>query len=268
VRSQIENRSSQAVFLSYHSVASQGPRFLTVDAELFERQLDILRRRGFKAGGPAELAQARDDALSAPTAFLTFDDGFRNNYDTALPLLRHYGFRAFCFVIPPLVDEGSALSWPEVAADQARFETTMRSVTWPMVEAMKEEGFEIGSHSLSHCHLTELGAEELRQELADSRVRIKERLGSCDTLAYPFGEWNRHVEEAAAQCGYSFAFTLPLRTGQRQATPLSIPRLNVDFRDKAPRFEAKLSALGRTIYLSHLVGAGRIRARQLLRREI
>lgn len=257
----LRNRSRGAVFLCYHSIAPRGPRYLTISAELLERQLAVLRRRGLRGGDLAAL-----DALAAgraipPTAFLTFDDGFRDNFETALPLLREHGLPAFVFVLPPLLDEGAAFEWPEMRADLERHAATMRSVDWSMLEAMKEGGFEVGSHTLSHAHLPRLGPERLREELWQSRSAIVERLGSCDTLAYPFGEWSPEVVAAAADCGYRFAFSLPTTGGQRRATPLTIPRLNVDYRDEERRFAAKLSPWGRRLLLSNAVGALRRRRR-------
>jgi peptidoglycan/xylan/chitin deacetylase (PgdA/CDA1 family) len=61
---------------------------------------------------------------------------------------------------------------------------------------------EFGSHTNLHRHLPGLPDEELRQELLDSRRRIAERLGSCDCLAYPFGEWDERVADAARAAGY------------------------------------------------------------------
>ncbi|MEX0973212.1 MAG: polysaccharide deacetylase family protein [Solirubrobacterales bacterium] len=259
----LRNRSGRAGFLCYHSIAPQGPRYLTVSAELFERQLDLLRRRGLQGGSLSSLTAISGGGRIDPTIFLTFDDGFRDNYETALPLLRTYGFSAFVFVLPPLVDGGADLLWPEVAAECARYSETMRSVTWAMLEEMKEGGFEVGSHGLTHAHLSRLGPEALRDELSDSRTRIADRLGSCDTLAYPFGDWNEDVASAAGECGYRFAFSLPTRSGQRAATPHSIPRINVDYRDDATRFSAKLSPVGKRILLSPAVAALRRGPRRL-----
>jgi peptidoglycan/xylan/chitin deacetylase (PgdA/CDA1 family) len=258
---QLRNRSRGATFLCYHSIATEGPRYLTISPDLFERQLSLMRRRRIRGGGLEALIEVADGRVSRPTAFLTFDDGFRDNHETALPLLREYGFAAFVFVLPPLLESGSALAWPEMRDDLARFSATMRSVTWSMLGEMKEGGFEVGSHTLSHPHLPQLDGDELRQELWESRVAIRDRLGTCDTLAYPFGEWSEGVAAAAADCGYRFAFTLPTVTGQRQATPLSIPRVNVDYRDDERRFGAKLSPWGRRVLLSSSVGAVRRRRR-------
>jgi peptidoglycan/xylan/chitin deacetylase (PgdA/CDA1 family) len=246
----LRNRSAGAIFLCYHSIAAEGPRYLTVSAELFERQLAALRRRRLGSGDLGALRGAAEGRHVAPTVFLTFDDGFRDNCETALPLLREYGFAAFVFVLPPLVDAAAPLDWPEMADDCRRYPATMRSATWSMLEVMKEGGFEVGSHTLSHPHLPRLGGEALREELWESRARIKERLGSCDTLAYPFGDWSPEVAIAARECGYEFAFSMPTKTGQRAAGPLSIPRINVDYRDERMRFGAKLSPLGREVVLS------------------
>lgn len=258
---QLRNRSGGAVFLCYHSVAPQGPRYLTITADLFERQLALLRRRGMRGGDLAALGELAAGRDPGPTVFLTFDDGFRDNYETVLPLLREYGFPAFVFALPPLLDSGGTFEWPEMVDDLAQHAKTMCSVTWPMLEEMREGGFEVGSHTLSHPHLPRLVGEELREELWQSRLAIKERLGSCDTIAYPFGEWSPEVATAAVECGYSFAFTLPTVSGQHQATPLTIPRVNIDYRDDERRFAAKLSPWGRRLLLSSAVGALRKRRR-------
>jgi peptidoglycan/xylan/chitin deacetylase (PgdA/CDA1 family) len=262
----LRNRSREAVFLCYHSVAPRGPRYLSVTAELFERQLEEIARRGLRTGGEAELAEIVAGRLAAPTAILTFDDGFIDNYLTVLPLLRERQMRAFVFVLPPLVDGGAALAWPEVAADAERFPDEMRSVTWDMLGEMQEGGFVVGSHGLTHAHLPSLGGEALREELLDSRRRITDRLGSCDTVAYPFGEWSEEVARAAPECGYKFAFTLPVKTGQWRATPHTLPRINIDYRDDGKRLGAKLSPLGRRLYLSTTLGSLRVGVRRVARR--
>jgi peptidoglycan/xylan/chitin deacetylase (PgdA/CDA1 family) len=259
----LRNRSARATFLCYHSIAGEGPRFLTVAPELFERQLDELSRRGIETGGLQELEAAAAAELSRPTAFLTFDDGFLDNYETVLPLLRERRMRAFVFVLPPLVEGGAPLAWPEVAEDQRRHPGTMLSIDWAMAEEMAEGGFEVGSHTLTHPHLPSLGPEELRQELSDSRARIVERLGSCETLAYPFGEWDAEVAAAAGECGYRFAFSLPTETGQRGAGALSIPRINVDYRDTEGRFGSKLGRAGKALFLSPASARARRGTRKL-----
>lgn len=263
VGSLLRNRSGSATFLAYHSVAEEGPTYLTVTPDLFERQLALLKRRGLRTGGLAELDAVASGETAEPTVFLTFDDGFRDNHEVVLPLLREHGFRAFVYVLPDLLDDGGPLAWPEVAEDCARYPRTMRSVDWRLLEEMAEGGFEVGSHTLGHPHLTRLSPEELRQNLSDSRARIRDRLGACDTIAYPFGDWSQAVADAADDCGYRYGFTLPTATGQSRAGPLSIPRINVDYRDSERRFGSKLGRAGKALFLSPAAAGARRSTRRL-----
>jgi peptidoglycan/xylan/chitin deacetylase (PgdA/CDA1 family) len=259
----LRNRSRDAAFLCYHSVAPRGPTYLTISEEAFVDQLDELQALGLRTGGLAELEALAAGEQTPPTVFLTFDDGFLDNHQTVLPLLKEREMKAFVFVIPPLVDAGAELSWPEMAEDVVRNPSTLRSVTWDMAEQMRDILFEVGAHTLTHPHLPALDDAALREELGESRERIIERLGACDTLAYPFGEWSPRVAAAAADCGYRFAFTLPTTHGQSAADELTIPRLNIDSRDVGARFRFKLSPLGRRVYLSPTVRALRRGAKRL-----
>lgn len=262
------NRSGTATFLCYHSVHPHGPPFLSLSPETFEHQLALLRRRGFQAAGLDALdALARGERPHAPQVFLTFDDGFVDNFEWAFPLMREYAATGLIFVLPPAVDGGASLSWPEVQERRDRHPEVFRSMEWAMVETMAEQGFEFGSHTLAHSSLPSLDDEVLRQELSDSRRRIVERLGRCDSLAYPFGHWDPRVAAAAADAGYRWAFTMP-SGAQRDATPLSIPRIAIDHRDDERRFALKLTPAGRRVILSPLKSqfrTGRRLARRMAR---
>jgi peptidoglycan/xylan/chitin deacetylase (PgdA/CDA1 family) len=246
----VKNRTARAVFLMYHSIADQGPTYLSLPPALFERQLALLRRLGYKSGTIADLAALLQGArLDAPRVFLTFDDGFADNHATARPLLEAYGFGALIFVLPPLVDGGAPLAWPDVEESLERYPATMRSMDWRMVEEMVESGSEIGSHTLTHPRLSQLGDEQLRQELLDARRGVEARLGRCETIAYPFGDYSPRVVAAAADAGYKFGFVVSPLDAEVPAQ-LVIPRLPVDFRDDERRFRMKLSVSGRRLYLS------------------
>jgi peptidoglycan/xylan/chitin deacetylase (PgdA/CDA1 family) len=261
-RSPLRGRSRDSVFLCYHSVTEDGPPFLSLKPGTFESQLRILAERGYRSGGRADLDRlaAGQESGGSPLAFLTFDDGFRDTVTTALPLMREHGFTGMAFLLAGHLDEGAALDWPEVAGEAARRPHLMRSVDWPMVEQLVEAGWDIGSHGINHARMPGVPDEELRQELLDSRRLLEQRLGRCDTLAYPFGDWDGRVAAAAADAGYAFAFSLPFGE-QPRATPLSIPRVMVDDRDDSWRFRAKLTRLGRSALFSPLRPA----ARKLLR---
>jgi peptidoglycan/xylan/chitin deacetylase (PgdA/CDA1 family) len=263
VSGELRGRSRSAVFLSYHSVAEDGPPYLSMKPRTFERQLDVLSRRGFRSGGRAELERlAKGERLGGRHVFLTFDDGFVDTVTEALPRMSERGYAGMVFVLPRHLEDGAPLDWPEVAGEAGRRPELMRSIDWPMAEVLVEAGWEVGSHTLTHARLTALSDEALRHELHDSRQLIVERLGRCDTLAYPFGVWDARVARAAADTGYTFAFSLPFGQ-QMRATRMSIPRVMVDDRDVSWRFQVKLSRAGRTALFSPLKPL----ARKALRRR-
>ncbi len=251
------NRSAAAAFLCYHSVNDGGPPFLSMPPAVFERQLATLRRRGWASGSSDDLRRLRaGEQPRQRLVFLTFDDGFADNETVAMPLMREYGMRPLVFVLPPLLDAGGSLAWPEVAERQRRHPDVMRAMDWHAVERMAEAGAEIGSHGMTHRSMTSLAPEDLREELVNSRRILRERFGRCDVLAYPFGHWNSEVARAAVEAGYSFAFSVP-SDGQPPGGPFAIPRVPVDHRDTGRRFEAKLAPLGRQLLLSSLMPIAR-----------
>jgi peptidoglycan/xylan/chitin deacetylase (PgdA/CDA1 family) len=248
----LNGRSRRCVFLGYHSVTEDGPPYLSLRPETFERQLDLLVAAGFRSGTRSTLERiATGERLSGRHAFLTFDDGFVDTATMALPLMSERGLRGMAFVLPGHLDTGAALDWPEVAGEAVRRPGLMRSMDWSMLETLVEAGWEVGSHTMSHPRLIDLDDEALAQELLDSRRVVEGRLGRCELLAYPFGAWDDRVAAAAAAAGYSFAFTLPFR-GQAGATRMSIPRVTIDDRDVPWRFRAKLNGAGRWALFSPL----------------
>jgi peptidoglycan/xylan/chitin deacetylase (PgdA/CDA1 family) len=259
----ISNRTGRAVFLCYHSVHPDGPPYISVTPEAFEEHLDALRRLGFKAGGEADLDGLRDGRASDALAFLTFDDGYVDNHELAFPRLRAHGMKGIFFVLPDQVGRAQ-LDWPEARRYAVDHPAAMRPMTWPMLEELVGAGHAVGSHTHRHQHLRRLGDEELAEQLLDSRRALIDRLGGCDLLAYPYGEWDLRVALAAAAAGYRYAFTLPPST--RDVTPMSIPRLSIDHRDTGSRFALKLRPAVRALAFSRAadhVRRTRIRLREL-----
>ncbi|HET7121231.1 MAG TPA: polysaccharide deacetylase family protein [Solirubrobacterales bacterium] len=252
-RSPLRGRSRAAVFLCYHSVADDGPPFLSLTPRTFESQLRILADGGYASGTRADLDLcARGAMTGARRAFLTFDDGFADTVETALPAMAAHGFTGIVFPLAHHLDTAAPLAWPEVAGEVARRPGLMRSTDWEGIGKLVEAGWEVGSHGITHARMPTLSDEALAQELLDSRRLLEERLGRrCDLFAYPFGDWDERVARAAAAAGYAYAFSLPFGE-QSRASRLSVPRVMVDDRDDSWRFRAKLTAPGRAALLSPL----------------
>ena len=118
-------------------------------------------------------------------------------------------------------------------------------MSWEELEQLAEAGWEIGSHTHSHPRLPTLDDDALTDELVGSRQEIERRLARpCPSLAYPYGDHDARVVEAARLAGYESAGTLPARL-KRPTGPLDWPRIVVVRADDARRFRLKISPLAR-----------------------
>jgi peptidoglycan/xylan/chitin deacetylase (PgdA/CDA1 family) len=250
----LSNRSARAAFLCYHSINDAGTSH-EISSSRFECQLAALRAWGYISVTERTLGElAAGRRHHGHLVLLSFDDGFRDTYTHAFPLLKAYNFTALVFVLPPLVDQAGTFMWREVATEVERRPDVFRSMDWQEVGLMAEAGIEFGSHTCRHERLTDLDDDELRQELLDSRMRIKQRLGRCDSVAYPYGACDGRVVAAARSAGYSYGFSLPYGSPgvgwQPRYTRLSIPRIAMDDRDDERRLRLKLRPAGRRLLLS------------------
>ena len=231
--------SDRPLLLAYHAVGAWSPA-LAIPEHALRAQLTLLQRRGYVGLTAAEAERRRQDGtLPARTVVVTFDDGFRSVL-RAKPILDEVGFPATVFAVTSFVESGEPLWWPgmEHATNGAR-ESDLRPLGWRELELLREAGWEIGSHTATHPLLLDLDDAALDRELRGSRSTLEERLGSCETLAYPYGRADERVAAAAARAGYLAAFTLG--RVHRPDEPLRRPRLALGSADRGVRLHLRLS---------------------------
>jgi peptidoglycan/xylan/chitin deacetylase (PgdA/CDA1 family) len=226
--------------LCYHAVTASWPSALAVEAEALLRQVRRLLARGYEPVGADELLRA-----PANTLHVTFDDAFRGIL-AVLPALEELGVGVTVFACAGFADGGRPLDVPELAADAAAHPKDLATLTWDELRGVSESGVAIGSHTVSHPHLTRLGDEELGRELRESRERIEAEIGRpCRLLSYPFGEQNARVREAVKAAGYEAAFLVRPRGGRRD--DFALPRVSVYSGDGRLRLRAKTSRFMRSL---------------------
>lgn len=245
------------LILCYHAVSSSWESELAVGERQLDRQLSLLRRRGYVGLTFADSERARlAGRLPKRTVVVTFDDGFASTL-RARPVLERAGFPGTVFVASEFVDSEDPLSFIGGAAVSAP-PHELAPLTWGELTELRELGWEIGSHTATHPLLPKLEAAELRSELERSRAAIEERLGSCDTLAYPYGVADERVAGAAADAGYLAACTL---TGAHRIDErFRRSRVGIYRGDSGLRARAKLSPIGQKLRRTAL--AGRAEARR------
>ncbi len=230
-------RAQRIPVLLYHKIG-RPPRGARVPGQyvspgLFRRHLAYLRRFGYESI-PADAAPGARGPLPPKPVVITFDDGYRCLHEFALPALREYGFQAAVFLVTSGI--GRTNHWEVAVGD----------VEEPMlgpaqIAEMQTAGIAFGSHTLTHPHLTALPDHEVRKELSDSRARLCDLLQApCRTLAYPYGDWDLRVRDAAAEAGYEVAFTTARAAVRPDDDPLALPRVNIRRYNVIPRFALKL----------------------------
>lgn len=246
--------------LCYHAVSSDWGGPLVVSEAVLAEHVALLKSRGYAAFTFAELERRRRaGTLPRRAVAITFDDGFAS-VQRAVPILRDAGFSATVFVVTDFVESGEPLRWP--GACQIPAERAEHGLGWGDLETMAQLGWEVGSHGAQHRRATELGDEELADELRRSKSAIAARFGTCLSHAYPYGIADSRVAAAAAAEGYVTACTLT--RDHRIDDPFRRPRLGLLGTDVGLTAAIKLSRasiLLRRTRLAHLTGE-----RQELRR--
>jgi peptidoglycan/xylan/chitin deacetylase (PgdA/CDA1 family) len=226
---------SSSLVLCYHALSDDWPDPLAIRPAAFERQLRALRRRGYRPAPLDEILQAGGRRFH-----VTFDDAFTSVLH-ALPILESLRVPATIFVCSGFADDGRPLLVPELVDRASAFEDELATMDWDLLRDVAERGVEIGSHTVSHAHLTRLSDPELESELRESRERLEANLGRrCRYLAYPYGEEDSRVRKAARAAGYEAGFSL--RPDDEPVDVYGVPRLDVYRRDGVVRFALKVSS--------------------------
>ncbi len=179
--------------LSYHQVNDTDDNALTVPTAEFERQIAYLHDEGYHAITPDQLTDYLNNGSPLPEkpVLITFDDGYRDNYKNAFPILKKYDMTATIFLVSDFMD---------------RFDNYL---TWAQVQEMSEAGICMGVHTLSHFELTGLSDSELNQQLEGGKLAIEwKTLKFAEYIAYPCGSYNDKVLEHIRQYGYKGGFTV------------------------------------------------------------
>jgi peptidoglycan/xylan/chitin deacetylase (PgdA/CDA1 family) len=228
---------NRALVLCYHGVSEAWPDELAIPPDVLVGQIRKLLRRGLAPG-------TADDALAGRRIFhVTFDDAYRE-LRRVLPDLRQLGLSVTVFACPGFANDGRPLDVPELTERTRTFQDEARTMNWNELRESASMGVDIGSHTVSHPHLTRLGDADLKRELGVSKERIEDELQRpCRFLAYPYGEHDGRVRTAARAAGYEGAFAL----GARRGDPYAVPRVDIYRSDGQLRFALKTSVAYRSI---------------------
>ena len=190
--------------LLYHSIDNTGS-VISILPQDFRAQMRYLCRAGYRTIRLSEYLEYMNGNRkpSEKMVVITFDDGFRNNYIEAFPILKKYGFTATIFISTSHV--GKRSSW-----ESDVFLPELSMLTWDEIKEMSDYGIEFESHACRHCFLSRLSDAEARYEMTESKRIIEKKTGHrVQFFCHPYGDWSADTKRLAKECGYKAAFTQP-----------------------------------------------------------
>ena len=219
--------------LAYHRVGEfKGDHVPTVSTRTFERHLAFLARGRYRVVGLEEVitSLSRGQQPARRSVAITFDDGFGNNFQNALPLLKKYGYPATVFVVTDRIGTTDAKRGLEyMSADEIK-------------EMEASELIAIEPHTMSHPKLAALAAAAARNEIEGSRTHIESLLGKRAALfAYPYGNFSHETARIVSECGYDAAVTVEEGTVGPDAPLYRLPRNSIDASTTLAQFKGKIS---------------------------
>jgi len=230
---------ADVLILCYHALSPTWTADLSTTPARFERQISWLTERGYRG-------MTFTEAVSSPqrgrVLAVTFDDAYRSVIELGRPILDHFRVPATVFAPTDFIGTEEPLHWPGVDGWLGGpDERELTPMSWSELKTLRSAGWEIGSHTGSHPHLTGIDDRALEDELGRSKAACERHLGGpCTSLAYPYGDVDARVIAATARAGYRVAAALPNgRLGSREA--LAWPRIGIYRLDGDPRFRLKVS---------------------------
>jgi peptidoglycan/xylan/chitin deacetylase (PgdA/CDA1 family) len=225
---------ARVVVLYYHRIG--GRDVMSKPADEFRRDLEYLSRK-YECITLLELYRrlGQGKPLRRRTAVVTFDDGYRDNYTVALPVLKEVGVRATFFVSTGFIgtnrgflhDAGVSNGPDERPEDE---QVCYPKLTWDDLRDMEEDDFEIGSHTVNHVNLGSADEQAIACEVTNSLSALNHQLGARPrAFSFPWGKPENippSAFESVAAAGYYTTVSAYGGYNTRGSNPFHIRRID------------------------------------------
>lgn len=221
-------KSRKARVLIYHKVNNHEPNLLSISVPLFRRQMEHLKKH-FNVVTVRELVnRMRDGRCFAPrTVAITFDDGYKDNYLNAYPVLKELGLPALIFLPAGHVGTGKILD------HDRSFDPAFNPVLdWDDAQDMGKDLVDFGAHTVNHTILSSVDNDVAYREIRESKKMLGEKLDrEIDFFAYPVGstaEYDETHVKYVEECGFHAAFSGMSGSIGKRTKIFEIPRCGVE----------------------------------------
>lgn len=189
----------------YHQIDAPPPkgtalRGLIVAPRSFAWQMRMLRWMGYRGLSMQDLMPYLRGEKTGKVVGITFDDGFQNNLEHALPILNKHGFTATCYGVSRQIGGSNVWDLGKVAP-----KPLMTQANW---KAWVAAGMDVGSHTCDHANLPELSEDEARTQITQSRQELEQTIGcAVHHFCYPYGWYKPEHAQMVRDAGYTTATT-------------------------------------------------------------
>ncbi len=215
-------RKSKIPILTYHSIDNSGSVISTSPKKFFQ-QMQFLAKSSYNVISLTEIINCINENRTFPSraVAITFDDGYKNNYDVAYPILKEFGYKATIFMVSGRCGDNN--NWP----GQPKGIPIMDLLGWDEVLKMADYGIEFGAHTLNHPHLPELSLKDAEIEIVESK-RLLEKHLSKEILFfdYPYGKENLELRKIV-QNEFDCAFSTDMELTTLQSDIYSLSRIDM-----------------------------------------
>lgn len=203
----VKKKKYEMPVIMYHRVikdeSEKGVHGTYVTVEQFEEQMKYLKKKGYETVTFKDLLNNRYKQRfdkDKKWIMLTFDDGYKDNYENAFPILKKYQFKGIIYVLDGI--EYNKWDVDNPGNPEKRF-TLMNQ---DELLEMQNYGIEFGGHTSTHPRLAELSTEQVKSEIINSKSNIEKIIGKeLLSFAYPYGSLNEEVKRIPQEAGYKFA---------------------------------------------------------------
>lgn len=208
-------KKGEVVVLMYHSVGPGNWQF-TIKPEIFRWQIEYLKDSGYSFISASELLSILKNHAPVPkrAVLLTFDDGYRDFKEYALPVLKEFNLPSIVFV--------------HTNRSSDTLNNSLSLLNWVDIREIKQHRVEIGNHSNSHPDLKTLSSEELRSDIKKAEsVFLNEISEQPRFFAFPGGRYNQNVVDCLRENNYEMAFTINPWLIKKEDDRLRLPRVGI-----------------------------------------
>lgn len=223
--------------LMYHHLDEMNQNALTVNPVIFEQQMELLKAKGYTTitDHDLELFYQGKKLLPDKPVMITFDDGYRSNYQYAFPTLQKLNMKGTIFLITDSIEHPEKhdspypkLKWDQVEEMSASGLVSFQSHTNDMhqsIEGKRNKGVILGPVNRESIKQHE---KRVLTDLAVSKNLIEQHTGKpVISFSYPFGSYSSDSEKLVKQAGFKISYTTDFGYNKKSVGPYLLKRVNV-----------------------------------------